>query len=223
MTVAERYDFVLAYFAKAMPDAHSELHFRNEYELIVAVILSAQCTDKRVNMVTPVLFAKWPDIAALSLASPSDVLGVIRSVSYPNSKCQYLVGMARMVMDVFGGVIPSSLEGLMRLPGVGRKTANVMLIEAFGKPAMPVDTHVFRVANRLGLTFASKTPEQTERELVRSIPAHLLPKAHHWLVLFGRYTCTALSPNCAECPFLSFCLLRHRESYEDAEEQQTLF
>ncbi len=221
MTVAERYDAVLAYFAKAMPNAHSELNFRNEYELIVAVILSAQCTDKRVNLVTPILFSRWPDMASLASASVMDVLSVIGSVSYPNSKCQYLVGMARMVMDEFGGRLPSDMESLMRLPGVGRKTANVVMIEAFGKPAMPVDTHVFRVANRLGLTFNSKTPENTERVLVRNIPQNLLPKAHHWLVLFGRYTCTATAPRCADCPFFSFCLLRNPQSYES--DEPTLF
>lgn len=221
MTVDERYDAVLGYFKVAMPDAHSELNFRNPYELLVAVILSAQCTDKRVNMVTPAVFRRWPDLPSMAAASASDVLGMISSVSYPNSKCQYLVGTARMIMDEFGGRIPDNMQDLLRLPGVGRKTANVVLIEAFGKPAMPVDTHVFRVANRLGLTYNSKTPEQTERKLVSHIPAEILPKAHHWLVLFGRYTCTAVSPRCAECPFIQFCLLRHPESYED--DEPTLF
>ncbi len=214
MSVAERYECVLAYFERAMPDARSELNFTNEYQLLVAVVLSAQCTDKRVNMVTPALFERWPDVGSLARASFSDVLEVISSVSYPNSKSQYLVGAARMIMDVFGGRVPDSMADLMRLPGVGRKTANVMLIEAFGKPAMPVDTHVFRVANRLGLTYNSRTPEQTERTLVKCVPARLLPKAHHWLVLFGRYTCTAVSPRCADCPFVSFCLLRNPQSYE---------
>ena len=215
MTVDERYDAVLSYFKAAMPGARSELVFSNTYELLVAVILSAQCTDKRVNTVTPALFRRWPDVKSLAMASPDDVLELIGSVSYPNSKCQYLVGMARMIVYDFDGRVPDSMPDLLKLPGVGRKTANVILIEAFGKPAMPVDTHVFRVSNRLGLTFNSKTPDQTERTLVRHIPASLLPKAHHWLVLFGRYTCTAVSPHCADCPFIAFCLLRNPQSYED--------
>lgn len=221
MTVDERYDAVLGYFRVAMPDAHSELNFRNAYELLVAVILSAQCTDKRVNLVTPAIFSRWPDFQSMAAASAGEVLGMISSVSYPNSKCQYLVGMSRMVMDEFCGRVPDNMQDLLRLPGVGRKTANVVLIEAFGKPAMPVDTHVFRVANRLGLTNNSKTPEQTERTLVSRIPSSLLPKAHHWLVLFGRYTCTAVSPRCADCPFISFCLLRNPQTFED--DEPTLF
>ncbi len=214
MTRDERYNAVLSHFARIMPNPHSELNFTNVYELIVAVILSAQCTDKRVNMVTPRLFALWPDIKSLASAHADDVYDVISSVSYPNSKCQYLVGMARMVMEEYGGVIPDTMDRLMRLPGVGRKTANVMMIEAFGKPAMPVDTHVFRVAQRLGLVTDCKTPEQTERALVRNIPPEILPKAHHWLVLFGRYTCTAVSPRCGDCPFFSFCTLRNPQTFE---------
>lgn len=215
MTVDGRYAAVLSYFKAAMPGARSELNFRNPYELLVAVILSAQCTDKRVNLVTPALFMRWPGFPSLAAASADDVLRLIGSVSYPNSKCHYLVGMARMIVDEFGGRVPDNMTDLLRLPGVGRKTANVVLIEAYGKPAMPVDTHVFRVANRLGLTRNSKTPEQTERVLVSRIPAELLPKAHHWLVLFGRYTCTAVSPHCDNCPFLSFCLLRNPQTFED--------
>ena len=214
MTREERYDTVLGYFSHAMPNPHSELNFTNSYELIVAVILSAKCTDKRVNMVTPRLFALWPDLKSLASAREEDVYDVISSVSYPNSKCQYLVGMARMVMEEYGGVIPDTMDRLTRLPGVGRKTANVMMIEAFGKPAMPVDTHVFRVAQRLGLVTDCKTPEQTERVLVRNIPPETLPKAHHWLVLFGRYTCTAVSPRCGDCPFISFCTLRNPQTLE---------
>lgn len=215
MTTKQRYDIVLGYFAKAMPNADTELAFRNDYELLVAVILSAQCTDKRVNMVTPTLFMRWPTVQSLAAASEADVLMVISSVSYPNSKCRYLVQMARMVCDVFGGQIPRNREELMLLPGVGRKTANVMLIVAYGVPAMPVDTHVFRVAARLGLTHGCKTPEQTERQLVAMIPAHLLGKAHHWLILFGRYTCTALSPRCADCALASPCLRLHPEAGDE--------
>lgn len=206
MTVGERYEIVLRHFAATMPDADTELAFRNDYELLVAVMLSAQCTDKRVNMVTPSLFGRWPDVAALSAADEADVRKVIASISYPNSKSRHLVGMARKVMEDFGGRIPHSRDELTLLPGVGRKTANVMLIVAYGVPAMPVDTHVFRVSARLGLTAKCKTPEQTERQLVSHIPAQLLHKAHHWLILFGRYTCTASKPKCAECGLREVCV-----------------
>lgn len=215
MTIAQRYDTVLAYFATSMPNADTELVFRNDYELLVAVILSAQCTDKRVNMVTPALFQRWPDVASLAKADEAEVFAMIATVTYPNSKCRYLVQMARMVMDIFGGQIPRTREDLMRLPGVGRKTANVMLIVAFGVPAMPVDTHVHRVAARLGLTVGCKSPEQTERQLLEHIPARLLAKAHHWLILFGRYTCTALNPHCADCALASLCLRLHPEQGEE--------
>lgn len=205
MTVAERYGIVLRHFAETMPDADTELVFHNDYELLVAVMLSAQCTDKRVNMVTPSLFSRWPDVASLSTASEAEVRGAIASISYPNSKSRHLVGMARKVVEEFGGRIPHNREELMLLPGVGRKTANVMLIVAYGVPAMPVDTHVFRVSARLGLTSGCKTPEQTERQLVEHIPAGMLHKAHHWLILFGRYTCTASKPKCAECGLRGIC------------------
>ncbi len=215
MTLAQRYDAVLTYFAKAMPNADTELVFHNEYELLVAVILSAQCTDKRVNMVTPALFRRWPDVSSLAKASEMDVFTAIATVTYPNSKCRYLVQMAQMVMDVYGGKIPRTRDDLMRLPGVGRKTANVMLIVAFGIPAMPVDTHVHRVAARLGLTHGCKSPDQTERQLLENIPSRLLAKAHHWLILFGRYTCTALNPHCLDCPLASLCLHLHPEQGEE--------
>lgn len=205
MTVAERYGIVLRHFAETMPDADTELVFHNDYELLVAVMLSAQCTDKRVNMVTPSLFSRWPDVASLSTASEAEVRGAIASISYPNSKSRHLVGMARKVVEEFGGRIPHNREELMLLPGVGRKTANVMLIVAYGVPAMPVDTHVFRVSARLGLTSGCKTPEQTERQLVEHIPAGMLHKAHHWLILFGRYTCTASKPKCTECGLRGIC------------------
>lgn len=205
MTAAERYGIVLRHFAETMPDADTELVFRNDYELLVAVMLSAQCTDRRVNMVTPSLFGRWPDVASLSAADEAEVRGVIASISYPNSKSRHLVGMARKVVEEFGGRIPHSRNELMLLPGVGRKTANVMLIVAYGVPAMPVDTHVFRVAARLGLTTGCKTPEQTERQLVENIPAEMLHKAHHWLILFGRYTCTANKPKCVECGLRGIC------------------
>lgn len=215
MTTAQRYDTILGFFAKTMPDADTELDFRNEYELLVAVILSAQCTDKRVNMVTPALFARWPDVASLALADEAEVFAMIATVTYPNSKCRYLVQMAQMVMEVFGGRIPHTRDELMRLPGVGLKTANVMLIVAFGVPAMPVDTHVHRVAARLGLTRGAKSPEQTERQLLEHIPTRQLAKAHHWLILFGRYTCTALNPHCADCQLAPLCLRLHPEQSEE--------
>ena len=201
----KKYDEILEYFARTMPDAQTELHYSNEYELLVAVMLSAQCTDKRVNMVTPALFSSYPTIEALASATPTDVLRHVRSVSYPNAKSAHLVMMAQKVASDYGGKIPHTREELMRLPGVGRKTANVMLIVAFGEPAMPVDTHVFRVAARLGLTSGCKTPDKTEAELVRHIPREKLGVAHHWFILFGRYTCKAVKPSCGTCGLTRLC------------------
>ena len=206
MTTAERYARAIDFFRETMPKAKTELSYGDDFQLLVAVMLSAQCTDKRVNMVTPALFGRYPDAESMSKASEADILEYVKSVSYPNSKSQHLVEMSRMLQDEFGGEIPHTLEGLMRLPGVGRKTANVMLNVAFGQPAMPVDTHVFRVAARLGLTPQCKTPEQTERELVAHIQQEHLAAAHHWLILFGRYTCTALRPKCAECGLKDLCI-----------------
>ncbi len=204
MTISERYEGVISWFATNMPEADSELNYRNPYELLVAVMLSAQCTDKRVNMVTPALFERFPDAESLSAASFDEVLSYVKSVSYPNAKAEHLVAMAKMLASEFSGVVPSTMEELTLLPGVGRKTANVMLAVAFGKPAMPVDTHVFRVANRIGLT-QSKRPEDTEKRLVKSIPSALLGRAHHWLLLHGRYVCTARNPKCGQCGISSFC------------------
>ncbi|MDD5815628.1 MAG: endonuclease III [Bacteroidales bacterium] len=215
MEIKERYDAVLALLAAAMPDARSELNFSNDYELMVAVMLSAQCTDKRVNMVTPHLFDRWPTMEALSMATAEEVYSVIKSVSYPNTKSRHLVAMARMTMEEFGGKLPTTREELMRLPGVGRKTANVILIEACGQEAMPVDTHVHRVAERIGLTQGCKTPEQTERQLLEHIPQEILHRAHHWLVLFGRYTCKALKPQCRDCYISHLCARMHPETVED--------
>ncbi len=220
MQVAERYKTVLNYFAQAMPNADTELVFSNEFELLVAVVLSAQCTDKRVNMVTPPLFRRWPTPQAMAQASYDDVQQMIASVSYPNSKCRYLVDLSKKICSDFNGKVPRTREELMSLPGVGRKTANVMLIVAFGVPAMPVDTHVFRVTARLGLTVGCKNPEQTERRLVENIEPNLLHKAHHWFILFGRYTCTAISPKCDVCPFISFCLEHNPNSLENDEDCQ---
>lgn len=205
MTQKDRYRQVLAYFAEAMPEAKTELDYDSAFHLLVAVMLSAQCTDKRVNMVTPALFAAYPTAHSLAQATEEEVFSYIRSVSYPNSKSKHLVGMARGVAENFGGEIPQSVEELQTLPGVGRKTANVVVSVAFGIPAMPVDTHVFRVAERIGLTTNAKTPSATERTLVRHIPEELLGKAHHWLILHGRYVCTARNPKCQECGIAPWC------------------
>lgn len=196
----------------AYPMAMPELHFDSTYQLLLAVMLSAQCTDKRVNMVTPALFEAYPTIESLSQAQPEDILPFIKSVSYPNSKAAHLVAMARMVVEMYGGTIPSTLDELTTLPGVGRKTANVMLAVAFGGQAMPVDTHVFRVSHRIGLVPSScTTPLSVEKELVRHFPANLLSVAHHWLILHGRYTCKSRSPKCAECGLRQFCDFSKRD------------
>lgn len=205
MKQQERYDQVVARFEKAMPVAETELHYGSPFQLLVAVILSAQCTDKRVNMVTPALFEAYPDAEAMAAATPEDIFRYIHSVSYPNNKSQHLAAMARMLVSDFGGVVPSSIDELQRLPGVGRKTANVIAAVVFDLPAMPVDTHVFRVSNRIGLTRNSKTPLETERELVKHIAPELLPKAHHWLILHGRYVCQARKPKCGECCISDLC------------------
>jgi endonuclease-3 len=188
-----------------MPVAETELQYSTPFQLLVAVMLSAQCTDKRVNMVTPALFKAYPDASRLACASPEEVFEHIRSVSYPNSKAKHLVGMAQQLVRDYGGVVPSECEELQKLPGVGRKTANVIAAIVYNKPAMAVDTHVFRVANRLGLTINSKSPLNTERELVKNIPEQLIPKAHHWLILHGRYVCTARKPRCEMCGLSEWC------------------
>lgn len=196
---------MIAWFEQAMPVAETELHYENPFQLLVAVILSAQCTDKRVNMVTPALFEAYPDAGSMAEATEEEVLRYIKSVSYPNSKSRHLVGMAKMLVDEFGGEVPCDVNELQRLPGVGRKTANVMAAVEFNQPAMPVDTHVFRVSNRIGLTNNSKTPLETERELVKHIPPEKLPTAHHWLILHGRYVCQARRPHCEECGIREIC------------------
>ena len=188
-----------------MPVAESELHYRNPYELLVAVMLSAQCTDKRVNMVTPALFSAYPTAEAMAEASAEDIFAYLRSVSYPNSKAQHLAGMARMLVDRFGGQVPDTVEQLTQLPGVGRKTANVVCAVIWQQPTMAVDTHIFRVSERIGLTTGSKNPLQTEKVLTAHIPASVIPKAHHWLLLHGRYVCTARNPKCASCGLLPLC------------------
>ena len=201
----QKYEYFIAYFEKAMPVAESELQYRNPYELLVSVILSAQCTDKRVNMTTPALFERFPSPESMSQATVEEVRSYIKSISYPNNKAKNLVGMAKALVSDFNGVVPDNIEDLQRLPGVGRKTANVMLAVAFGQPAMPVDTHVFRVANRIGLTVNSKNVHDTEMTLVANIPQEVLSKAHHWLILHGRYVCQARKPQCENCGITQIC------------------
>lgn len=205
MTTKERYEGIIEWFSQHMPSAESELNYRNPFELLVAVILSAQCTDKRVNLITPALFEAYPTAERMAEASVEEIYALIKSVSYPNNKAKHLAGMARMLVAEFGGEVPSSREELQRLPGVGRKTANVVGAVIWQQKVMPVDTHVFRVANRIGLTNRSKTPLQTELTLEKQIPKALLPVAHHWLILHGRYVCTARSPKCAECGIAPWC------------------
>ena len=205
MTIKQRFEGVLQWFEANMPVAESELHYRNPYELLVAVMLSAQCTDKRVNMVTPALFSAYPTAEAMAEASAEDIFGYIRSVSYPNSKAQHLAGMARMLVESFGGQVPDTVEQLTQLPGVGRKTANVICAVIWQQPTMAVDTHIFRVSERIGLTTGSKNPLQTEKVLTAHIPATVIPKAHHWLLLHGRYVCTARKPHCATCGLRPLC------------------
>ncbi|MCI8999073.1 MAG: endonuclease III [Muribaculaceae bacterium] len=205
MTVKERYGKVLEWFEKAMPVAETELHYSNPFQLLVAVILSAQCTDKRVNMITPPLFEAYPTPQALAEATTDEIFEYIKSCSYPNNKSKSLSGMAKKLVEDFGGEVPSDIDALMSLPGVGRKTANVILAVVFNQSTMAVDTHVFRVSERIGLTTNSKTPLATEKELVKHIPADIIPKAHHWLILHGRYVCKARRPDCLNCGLTSVC------------------
>ena len=206
MTKKQRYEAVIAYFEEAMPVAETELHFANDFQLLVAVMLSAQCTDKRVNMVTPALFEAYPTPAAMAAATEEEVLEYVKSVSYPNSKARHLVATAQQLVERFGGEVPETLEELTSLPGVGRKTANVVMSVAFGQARMAVDTHVFRVSHRLGLVSdKAKTPLAVEQALVKHIPEAVIPKAHHWLILHGRYVCKALKPLCMECGLQSIC------------------
>lgn len=204
MTLAERYSGILDYFIRHEPDARSELHFDSTFQLLVAVMLSAQCTDKRVNLTTPALFKAYPDPKSLSGAGFDDVLALIKSISYPNSKARHLIAMAGKLVSDFGGEVPSGIDELMTLPGVGRKTANVVASVIWGKPVIAVDTHVFRVACRLGLS-RGRTPLEVEKDLENHIPPELRPIAHHWLILHGRYTCTAIKPKCEGCPLALWC------------------
>ena len=211
MTTKARFEHILAWFAENMPVAESELHYDNPFQLLVAVMLSAQCTDKRVNMVTPALFAAYPTPETLSQATVAEVLAYIRSVSYPNAKATHLVGMAQRLCEAYGGQVPDNIDDLQTLPGVGRKTANVVCAVIWNQPTMAVDTHIFRVSERLGLTTNSKSPRQTEDQLTRYIPADLIPKAHHWLLLHGRYVCQARTPHCADCGLATYCRYHSRK------------
>ena len=212
MTKKERYKKVIKYFQENMPVAETELDYNSPYELLVAVILSAQCTDKRVNVITVDLFKRFPDAESLSEADQAEVFEYIRSCSYPNNKAKHIVGMAKMLLNDFNNIVPSDITELQKMPGVGRKTANVIASVIYNKPTMAVDTHVFRVSERIGLTTNSKTPLSTEIELVKHIPEDLIPLAHHWLILHGRYVCKAKKPNCNDCGIKGFCKYYSKEN-----------
>lgn len=205
MTTKERFGHVLNWFSENMPVAESELQYNSPFELLCAVMLSAQCTDKRVNMVTPALFAAFPTAEKMAQASVEEVYAYVKSVSYPNAKAAHLVGMAKCLMEVYGGLVPDNIDDLQTLPGVGRKTANVVCAVIWNQPTMAVDTHIFRISERIGLTTGSKSPFDTEKQLVRYIPSDIIPKAHHWLLLHGRYVCKARKPLCETCGLQSFC------------------
>lgn len=206
MTRAERYKRLLSYYSEKMPHVSTELEFGSVFQLLVATVLSAQCTDKRINQVTPDLFMRYPDAASMAKAEPEDVFELIKSVSYPNSKAQHLVDLSRMLVNDFGGVVPSEMSQLVKLPGVGRKTANVVQAVGFGRSAIAVDTHVFRVSHRLGLVpSTANTPLKVELTLKKNIPAEMQADAHHWILLHGRYICQSRKPKCDECPFIEFC------------------
>lgn len=206
MTKKERFEFILDYFRKNNPEAETELNYENPYQLLVAVLLSAQCTDKRINLVTPNLFAKFPTPEHLAASHFDEVFPVIRSVTYPNNKAKHLINMAKILTEEFGSVVPSDIKGLQKMPGVGRKTANVIASVVYKQPTMAVDTHVFRVSKRIGLaTQTAKTPLEVEKQLVKHIPKEDIPLAHHWLILHGRYTCLARKPKCEECDITPWC------------------
>lgn len=218
MTKKERYKHILAWFAEHAPSAETELNYTTPFELLVAVVLSAQCTDKRVNMVTPRLFMEYPTAEHMAKASVEEIFEFINSISYPNNKAKHLVGLAQMLVSDFGGEVPQGREELVKLPGVGRKTANVISAVIYEEPTMAVDTHVFRVSERLGLTTRSKTPLQTELELVKHIPKEIIPQAHHWLILHGRYICLARRPKCEACgltPWCRYYTQRHKSNQQN--------
>jgi len=205
MTTSDKFKKLIEWFSMNMPVAETELFYNNPYELIVAVILSAQCTDKRVNMITPLFFKKFPDPFTLAAANTDEIFEIIKSCSYPNNKSKNLLGMAKTLISEFNGIIPSDVKELQKLPGVGRKTANVIASVVFNKPALAVDTHVFRVSARIGLTKNAKTPLQAEKQLLKYLPEDIIPKAHHWLILHGRYICKARKPECGKCGLTEIC------------------
>lgn len=206
MTRKDRFHFIIDYFQEHAPDAETELLYDNPFQLLVAVILSAQCTDKRVNLTTPSIFQQYPDPASMAKASFDELFPLIKSISYPNNKTKHLIGMAQMLMEKYGGEVPLTVDELIQLPGVGRKTANVITSVIDQQPNMAVDTHVFRVSARIGLTVGAKTPLATEKQLIKYFPSELIHKAHHWLILHGRYTCVARNPKCRECGVQQACL-----------------
>jgi endonuclease-3 len=216
MLKQERYQHFVDYFSKNQPDAVTELHYSNPFQLLIAVILSAQCTDKRINQVTPALFERFPTPESLAASTPEEVFTYIRSVSYPNNKAKHLVGMSKMLAEVFHNEVPSDIDQLQKMPGVGRKTANVIASVVYDAPAIAVDTHVFRVANRIGLTTNARTPLAVEKQLVEYLPKDTLAIAHHWLILHGRYICVARSPKCEVCPLTWFCKYYARTHTETA-------
>jgi endonuclease III len=205
MTKKERYQYLIDFFSEQAPDAETELVYDNPFQLLVAVILSAQCTDKRVNMTTPAIFARYPDAPSMAAATFDELFPLIKSISYPNNKTKHLIGMANMLQEQFGGEVPMTVDELVKLPGVGRKTANVITSVIDEQPNMAVDTHVFRVSARLGLTTGATTPLAAEKQLVKHIPEQYVHKAHHWLILHGRYTCTARNPQCSKCGLKGIC------------------
>lgn len=220
MRKKERFAYILHYFATHQPVAETELHYSDPYQLLVAVILSAQCTDKRVNMITPAFFARFPEAEALAGATHEEVFALIKSCSYPNNKSRNLLGMARMLTNDYGGIVPDEVNELVKLPGVGRKTANVIASVVYKKPALAVDTHVFRVAARIGLTTGAKTPLETEKQLLKHIPEHQAAIAHHWLILHGRYICQSRKPKCPICPLTTACRYFTKNSGADKHTKQ---
>ena len=215
MTTKDRFSHILSWFAENMPVAESELCYDNPFQLLIAVMLSAQCTDKRVTMVTPALFAAYPTPEAMAQATTEEVLRYVRSVSYPNAKAAHLVATAQRLCSVYGGQVPDNIDDLQTLPGVGRKTANVVCAVIWNQPTMAVDTHIFRVSERLGLTTGSKSPRQTEDQLVKYIPTAVIPKAHHWLLLHGRYVCQARTPHCDCCGLAPYCRYYAKNTYKN--------
>ena len=214
MTINERYKFIIAYFLEHAPEAETELIYDDPFQLLVAVILSAQCTDKRVNLTTPAIFAKYPNALTMSKATIEEIFALIKSISYPNNKAKHLAGMSKLLVEKYDGKVPMTVDELIELPGVGRKTANVVTSVIDEQPNMAVDTHVFRVSARIGLTVGAKTPAAAEKQLIRHLPKEFVHKAHHWLILHGRYTCVARKPKCAECGLKPVCKFYQKHAFE---------